>query len=85
MVQYNVRLDNNPVKLCIGREGAKVVDMNARKVLHSWAFGDLSQVVPSPSNIKFVYGNLMRSDEAVFITYLGTAIKQVVERFSNAH
>jgi hypothetical protein len=37
--------------------------MNARKILHNWTYAEIAQVVSSPSNIKFTYGNLMRQDE----------------------
>merc|ERR1711916_326516 len=84
-VMYNVRLDNNPVKLCLSRETIKVVDMNQRKILNNWTYSEIAQVVPSPSNIKFSYGNLMRQDEAVFVTYLGQQIKQCYDRFAVHH
>jgi hypothetical protein len=81
-VMYSVRLDNNPVKLCISKDTIKVVDMNQRKILNNWSYGEIAQVVPSPSNIKISYGNLMRQDEAVFSTYMGQAIHQVYKRFA---
>jgi len=81
-VMYSVRLDNLPVRLCIGRLGVKVVDMNARSILHSWSFDEIAAVVASPSSIKLSYGNLMSSSEAAFSTYLGSAIKATYDRFS---
>lgn len=81
-IMYNVRLDNNAVKLCLSRETIKVVDMNARKILFNWTYSEIAQVVSSPSNIKLTYGNLMRQDECVFTTYLGQQIKSVYERYA---
>ncbi len=84
-VMYSVRIDNNPVKLCVGRETVKVVDMNARKILFNWTYNEIAQVVSSPSNIKVVHGNLMRQDEVVLTTYLGPQIKQVIDRYAKRH
>lgn len=84
-VSYSVRIDNNPVKLCISKDTIKVVDMNARKILHNWTYSEIAQVVSSPSSIKFTYGNLMRQDEAVFVTYLGSQIRAVYERYAKRH